>query len=178
MRIAATSDADLPDVLAVHRAAFGDDEVADLVGAMVDDPSARPLWSLMAFDGDQPVGHILFSKARLTEPDSPCQIAILAPLGVVPQARGRGVGGRLIAAGLRDLREAGVELVFVLGHPGYYPRHGFEPAGRLGLAAQHPIAEEHADAWMVQALRPGLLGSVQGRVVCSETLGRPEHWSA
>lgn len=174
VRIAVASD--LPDLLRVHRLAFGDAKVADLVAAMLRDPSARPLFSLLAVQDDRSVGHILFTCARLTAPDSPHRAAILAPLAVVPDTQRRGVGGRLVAAGLQQLSDAGVELVFVLGHPAYYRRHGFQPAGRLGLAAPHSIPEEHADAWMVHALRPGLLGSVRGMVTCSDVLGRPEHW--
>lgn len=132
--------------------------------------------SLLAFDEDRPVGHILFSKGRLVEPDSTHSVAILAPLGVVPVAQRRGVGGRLIEAGLRPLFEAGVELVFLAGHPTYYLRHGFQPASQLGLAPPYPFPAEHVDAWMVYALRPGLLGSVRGKVMCSDVLSRPEHW--
>jgi putative acetyltransferase len=66
--------------------------------------------------------------------------------------------------------------VFVLGHPEYYPRFGFRPAGALGMDAPYPIPERHADAWMVQALRPGLLGQVRGTVRCADTLNDPRHW--
>ena len=93
-----------------------------------------------------------------------------------PKPRRGASGTALIAEGLRILAQDGVDLVFVLGHPGYYPRHGFEPAGRLGLNAPYPIPEIHADAWMVQALRPGLLGTLQGKVVCAQALDSPEHW--
>ena len=68
-------------------------------------------------------------------------MAILAPLAVVPDAQGQGIGGALIEHGLSLLQRSGVGLVFVLGHPGYYPRHGFEPAGRLGFDAPFPILD-------------------------------------
>ena len=74
------------------------------------------------------------------------------------------------------MSESGVELVFVLGHPEYYPRHGFTPAGALGFEAPYPIPDEHAEAWMVQELRPGVIGSVCGRVICADMLNKPEHW--
>ena len=41
--------------------------------------------------------------------------------------------------GLKQLAESGVDLVFVLGHPGYYPKFGFRPAGALGFEAPYPI---------------------------------------
>lgn len=65
MRVAETSAADLPAVLEVERLAFGNDDVADLVRDLVKDPSAAPVLSLLAWDLDRPLGHIMFSAARL-----------------------------------------------------------------------------------------------------------------
>jgi putative acetyltransferase len=174
LRIAEASAADLESVLHVERLAFGEEDVAGLVRELVDDPSARPSLSLLAWDGDRPVGHIMFTAARLDGALRDVSISILAPLAVVPDAQRRGIGGSLIEHGIQRLREQGVELVFVLGHPGYYPRHGFEPAIRLGFLAQYPISPE--EAWMVRALRPGVIGEVRGTVVAADAMNRPEHW--
>jgi putative acetyltransferase len=170
------SNSDMQDVLLVERLAFGEDEEAELVRALLGDPSAEPLLSLLAREDGRPVGHVLFTAARLEEAPDVRPIAILAPLAVVPDAQGRGVGGALVERGLQLLAEAGVALVFVLGHPDYYPRHGFEPAGRLGFTAPFPIPEEDADAWMVQALGSNVLGSAGGTVICADALNEPEYW--
>ena len=69
-----------------------------------------------------------------------------------------------------------LKLVFVLGHPEYYPRFGFTPAGRLGFEAPYPIPDELAGAWMVQALRSGVIGIISGKVICADALNKPEHW--
>ncbi len=74
------------------------------------------------------------------------------------------------------MSESGVELVFVLGHPDYYPRHGFKPAGALGFEAPYPIPDKNANAWMVQELRTGAIDSVSGKVICADALNQPEHW--
>ena len=174
--IRASKDSDLDDILSVERIAFGRDDEAELVKALLDDPSAKPILSLLAFKNNHAVGHILFTTARLIGPRNNPSIVILAPLAVVPDAQNQGIGGRLIKTGLRQLSKSGVDLVFVLGHPRYYSRHGFSPAGRLGFEAPHPIPDEHADAWMVQALRARVIDSVSGKVICSDELGRPEHW--
>jgi putative acetyltransferase len=176
MQIREASESDLDNVLLVERLAFGHDEEADLVRDLLDDASAKPILSLLAFDGNQALGHILFTSACLTKTQSAIQIAILAPLAVVPDAQKQGIGGKLIERGLQLLSESGVDLVFVLGHPEYYPRHGFKPAGRLGFEAPYPIPDEHADAWMVQPLRPDVIGSVSGTVVCADALDKPEYW--
>lgn len=171
-----TTDSDVPDILCIHQQAFGQDIEADLVQAMLQDPSAEPLFSLLAFEDEKPVGHVLFSRVVLTDPQSIVTASILSPLAVVPEAQKRGIGGGLIRAGLQTLAEAETGLVFVLGDPGYYSRFGFTPASRHGLRAPHPVPPEHADAWMVLALRPDLVGAVRGNVVCCDELGKPEFW--
>jgi putative acetyltransferase len=176
MQIREALESDLDDVLLVERLAFGHDEEADLVRDLLDDASAKPTLSLLAFDGDRLLGHILFTSARLTTTQNTTSAAILAPLAVVPDAQNQAIGGKLIGRGLDLLRESGVDLVFVLGHPEYYPRHGFKPAGRLGFEAPYPIPDKNANAWMVQALRPDVIDSVSGKVICADGLNKPELW--
>ena len=166
-------------VTEVIHAAFGAEqgaEVAALVADLLADPSARPVLSLVAAEDEGVVGHILFTAVRRAGSDADVACAILAPLAVLPDRQGQGIGGQLIREGLRQLAAAGVGLVFVLGHPGYYPRFGFSPAGASGFEAPYPIPADHAGAWMVQELRPGLIGRARGRVVCADALDRPEHW--
>jgi putative acetyltransferase len=47
----------------------------------------------------------------------------------------------------------------VLGHPEYYPRFGFTPARRHGVAWEHPAPDE---AVMLLELRDGALGGRGG----------------
>jgi putative acetyltransferase len=176
MEIRTATDSDLQDVLRIEREAFGYDKEAELVADMLGDPSAKPYLSLLAFADDKAVGHILFSAAHLVNTQDKVTMSILAPLAIVPDAQNKGVGGELIKEGLALLSKSNVDLVFVLGHPGYYPRYGFEPAGRLGLEAPYPIPEKDAGAWMVQALKPGLLGKVSGTLTCCDMLSKPQHW--
>ncbi len=169
-------EADRDESLRVETEAFGEPDEWELVGALLDDPSARPLLSLLALHDRRAVGHVLFTHARLEGADKPATISLLAPLAVVPEAQKRGVGGELIRAGLEMLAERGVDLVFVLGHPSYYPRYGFRPAGVRGFEAPYPIPEQDADAWMVQAIRADAAIPARGKVVCAEAMDRPEHW--
>lgn len=162
-------------MLSVQRAAFGSEEEADLVRDLIDDPSAKPFVSLLAFHSGRAVGHILFTKAHL-EPAAPLSVSILAPLAVVPGFQKMGVGSELIRHGIRVLSESAVDLVFVLGYPEYYSRHGFKPAETLGFNASYPIPEQNADAWMVRALSPGAIGAYEGKVICADVLNNPAYW--
>jgi putative acetyltransferase len=176
MHIREAVETDLNQVLSIERLAFGCEKEADLVRELLRDPSAEPLISLLAFDKERAVGHILFTTAHLSSPQDAPAIVILAPLAIVPDCQKKGIGGKLIENGLALLSKSGVDLVFVLGHPEYYPRHGFTPAGHLGFEAPYPIPDRHAGAWMVQALRPGVMGTVSGKVICADALNQPEHW--
>ena len=183
LTIRQATEADLSEVLRVHRAAFGQDEEADLARELLLDPTARPVVSLLAEVGGQVVGHILLTRAEVAGagtgaddgPETPAML--LGPLAVVPDAQRRGVGTELMRAALDTASGLGVGLVFVLGHPDYYPRVGFRPAGCLGLHAPYSIPREHADAWMVAETSPGLVGTVTGTVVPAAGLRHVELWS-
>ncbi len=168
-------DADLESVVSVQKAAFGSDEEATLAKHLIADPTAGPVVSMLAFYGDKAVGNALFTSARL-EPEADLRLSILAPMAVVPEFQNQGIGGKLIEAGLRVLTDRGTNLVFVLGYPAYYGRFGFSPAGRLGFDAPYPIAEQHADAWMVRELGSRGIARMRGRVVCADALNRLEYW--
>jgi len=151
-------------------------EIERLIADLVADTSAQPVVSLVATTDDRVIGHILFSRARVETEGPELSASILAPLAVHPELQGKGIGSQLVTEGLGQLAEAGVDLVFVLGHPDYYPRHGFAEAGVRGFEAPYPIAAKNAGAWMVQELRPGILGAVQGTVRCADALHDPRYW--
>lgn len=179
MKIRKSTITDRAQIEIIHTKAFGvskGSEVVDLVNGLFEDATAMPQLSLVAAENDALIGHILFTRAVLTQTDRDVAVQLLAPLAVLPGAQGKGVGSQLIEEGLSQLRESGIALVFVLGHPGYYPRCGFTTAGVLGFEAPYPIPEEHAEAWMVQELRNGVIGSLKGKVQCSEVLNQPQHW--
>lgn len=179
MVIRESTEHDRNAILTVHTQAFGETkgpEIAELVDGLFDDATALPMLSLIAEKDNTIVGHVLFTKATLTGAEKPVTVQLLAPLAILPDHQRTGVGGQLIAEGLQRLKASGVDLVFVLGHPDYYPRSGFTPAGVHGFDAPYPIPEMYAGAWMVQELHDGAIGSVSGTVQCSEVLDQPQHW--
>jgi len=160
-------------------AAFGEvqgQEIVDLIVNLLADPSAQPLLSLVMTVDENVIGHILFTNVRIKHSQRMVSSAILAPLSVHPKYQNQGIGGRLIKEGLKHLKAAGVELVFVLGHPGYYPKYGFCAAGLKGFEAPYPIPPENSGAWMVQELYQGVIGHVSGQIICADALNDPKHW--
>jgi predicted N-acetyltransferase YhbS len=159
--------------------AFGTTEgpqIVQLIANLLVDGSAQPVLSLVATVDKSIVGHILFSKVRVKQSGRDVSAALLAPLAVHPDFQSQRIGGQLVTEGLRQLSESGVDLVFVLGHPGYYPRFGFSEAGIKGFEAPYPIPQKNAGAWMVQELHWGVIGRSSGRVVCADALDDPKFW--
>jgi putative acetyltransferase len=166
---------DLDSILAVERAAFGSDEEANLVRDLLDDPSAEPILSLLAIDVDEPVGHIIFSRANF-DPPIAVQVRILGPLAVIPSRQRSGIGSMLIERGIAMLIDQGVDWVFVLGHESYYPRFGFKPAQIQGFQPPYPFPEEYTNAWMARALTPTCLTSYRGTVIPADSFNDPSYW--
>jgi putative acetyltransferase len=124
-----------------------------------------PELCLVAVDGDASViGHIFFSEARL---DSDIAVLALAPMGVLPSRQRQGVGSALVREGLRRAAETDYPLVAVLGHPGYYPRFGFEPAAAHGVECPYDVPPE---AWMIHRL-PAYGPEARGLVTYPEPFG-------
>ncbi|TWU39491.1 GNAT family N-acetyltransferase [Novipirellula artificiosorum] len=179
VKIRGATEKDRDAILEVHMNAFGKDEgpvIVKLVDEMLDDASGKPLLSLVADTDDGLIGHLLFTSVRIEPDDSTVSARILAPLAVVHDRQRQGIGGRMIQAGLLQLTDSGVDLVFVLGYPDYYSRFGFKPAGVQGLQATYPIPPQNADAWMVAELTPGTIENCKGTVRCSKALDHPKYW--
>lgn len=164
---------DIDDILNIHRLAFNEEDEAALVTNLLNDPSAQPCLSLMAVQDDQPIGHILFTKAHIEGTD--LNAALLAPLAVHPDFHFKGTGQRLIKDGLKRLQKEGCDLVFVLGDPAYYPRCGFQTdAARHGYPTPVAIPAKWAQAWMFIKLHDC---RETGTVQVADRIAAPEYWS-
>ncbi len=172
-----TSPNEIETILTVEQAAFGpaDKSISVLVKELFKDPTAEPIISLLAVDGETAVGHIMFTRARL-DSDAAARISILAPLAVISERQKQGIGGQLIRAGLTRLETIGGELVFVLGHIDYYPRHGFTPALPRGFKPPYNIPAKTADAWMLQELAPNAAKKYNGTVLCAASMDQEKYW--
>jgi putative acetyltransferase len=114
--------------------AFGQNTEADLVDALRS--SCPEHISLVAEVDARPVGHILFTPVVIEAPEKNITGMGLAPMAVLPEFQRRGIGSRLIEAGLERLRHDRQPFVVVLGHAGYYPRFGFRPASQFGVTCE------------------------------------------
>ena len=139
-------------IRAVLVAAFPTPEEADLVDRLRADGDILLEWTA-EMDGEI-VAAVQYSPLRLARSSGEALAAALAPLAVRPDHQRQGLGGRLIEATLPLLRARGdLESVVVLGHPAYYPRHGF--TAQTAAHLKDPF--DAGDAFMAMELEKGSL---------------------
>lgn len=153
---------------ALTLAAFTRDQVsgqmeADLNNRLRD--NGKFLLSLVAELDGQVVGHVAFSPARIdlagktsavSETVEVCVVA-LGPIAVRPDHQRAGIGSQLILKGFEMLMSQSHDLIFLLGHPEYYPRFGFRPAKALGVRWSVDQSDGPCEPFMVKELREGAL---------------------
>jgi putative acetyltransferase len=146
---------DLEAIRAVNRQAFDQEQEGRIVDTLRE--RGAVLLSLVAVADGEVVGHLLFSPASIGS----LQGAALGPMAVVPAYQRQGIGSPLVVRGLQWLQAHGCPAVVIIGHPGFYPRFGFEAATVFGLACDWDVP---ADVFMVKVLNAADAGHVCGRV--------------
>ncbi|MDR1620931.1 MAG: N-acetyltransferase [Synergistaceae bacterium] len=125
----------------------------DFVGEIViDGDSLNPCGEIVA--------NIMYTKSKIVRPDGgEIETLTFGPVSVKPELHNRGLGAEIIHHSLDRARELGYGAVIIVGHPRYYPRFGFKPAGGYNLTMPDGAA---FDAFMALELAPGYLGADGG----------------
>ncbi|MBW2282372.1 MAG: N-acetyltransferase [Deltaproteobacteria bacterium] len=166
---------DVARVFEINVAAFGRRDEAELTDRLRAEVS--PLIAHVATRGSESgpvIGCSMWSPVEIRgeirgEEHSPqgytSSAFALGPIAVWPEEQKKGIGGLLMRAGFDACREAGELLLFLLGHPTYYPRFGFRPAWEHGL--WYGGMRGPNPAFMYKELAEGALADRKGEVVYS-----------
>lgn len=151
---------DIEAIRKINEEAFGQPAEAEIVNKLRG--SCENLLSLVAVQGGEVVGHILFSPATINGEGTTFEVSGmgLAPMAVLPRCQGQGIGSLLIHNGIKMLREKGCPFIIVLGYPEYYPRFGFERASRYGIHSQW--SEVPDEAFMILILNKSAMVGASG----------------
>lgn len=140
-----TRSEDMDAVAALNTDAFGGPDEAAITRRLHADGDS--LLSLVATRNEEIIGHIEFFRILID--GKPAAVG-LGPMSVKPEVQGQGVGSGLIRMGLIPLEARAESIVFVLGHPDYYPKFGFSSA-----AAALFRAPWSGPAFMAKIINPG-----------------------
>lgn len=159
MEVRAEKSEDVEAIRRVNVVAFGRKSEADLVDRL---RGVASTFSFVAVEFEQIVGHIFFSPVAIEGECADDSLVLgLAPVAVLPDYQGQGIGSWLIQHGLKECARLGFKAVVVLGSPKYYPRFGFIPAKEKRLGCEYPVPDE---AFMVLELKKGVLEGCVGMV--------------
>jgi putative acetyltransferase len=139
--------------------AFGISNEADLVDALR--RRGALTLSLVALRENEVVGYIVFSTVTIESAESSFNAIALGPMAVLPPYQGKGIGSQLVRIGLERCRQAGHEIVVVLGYPDFYGRFGFVPTKHRGIHCEFDVPD---GVFMVMELRQGALAGRGGLV--------------
>jgi putative acetyltransferase len=152
---------DYSSITEVNDLAFSHKNEGRLILALRKTREFVPELSLVAVVGGRVVGHILFYPIKIKTNDVNHTSLALAPMAVLPEYQKKGIGSQLVREGLKRAPKLGLKSVIVLGHAAYYPRFGFEPAGKWGIRPPFEVPEGVFMA--LELVKDGLKG-IQGIV--------------
>ena len=138
---------DLAAIESLYPEVFPDENLLPLIRSLLRETPA-PL-SLVGLIDLELVAHVMFTHCSVEGSSS--KVALLGPLAVAPRTQRQGIGTALVRAGLRQLGDAGLSQVYVLGDPAYYGRFGFTPESRV--MPPYALPPEWNGAWQSKTLR-------------------------
>ena len=159
---------DYPSVYNVNTSAFKRNDEALLVDRLRGSSSFIPELSLVAVMDGKVVGYILFTKITIVGNKHNYEGLALAPVSVIPEWQGKGVGSKLVYTGIDIAKTLDYKSVMVLGHEHYYPRFGFKPTNKWGIKAPFNVSD---NLFMGLELVENALSDAQGTVIYSKEFG-------
>lgn len=161
MKIRKEEKRDYPDVYNLVKKAFetaehADGNEQDLVEALRRSDAFVPELSLVAEEDGKIVGHIMFTEIKI---DDKIELT-LAPLSILPEYQGRGIGMKLMEEGHGLAAQRGYHISVVTGIEDYYPKAGYKRAQDYGIKEPFDVPSEN---FMVYGLN-GEIGNYHGTV--------------
>jgi putative acetyltransferase len=141
LKIRESQPGDVVGIEQLYESAFPDEDLIPLVRELLD--LRQNVKSLVGMREDMLVGHISFTICHIEGGKD--DVALLAPLAVMPALQNQGIGRALVQTGLKHLELSKTRRVFVLGDPAYYSRLGFREDDNV--ATPYPLPADWHGAW-------------------------------
>lgn len=134
-----------------------DGDEQNLVIRLKDSNGYIPELSLVAEIGHKIVGHIMLTETKVGDTTQ----LVLAPLAILPEYQGQGIGSKLILQAHKIAMELGYDFIILIGHETYYPRFGYRPAKEFGILSLFEIADENFMAYPLQDAKMKLNATIE-----------------
>ncbi len=167
MKIRQENPNDYKTVCNLIEKAFKEEKLTDhkehfLVERLRKSDAFIPELSLIAEVDNKIIGHILLTKLKIrNELNKEFDSLALAPVSVLPEFQGKGVGGKLIVEAHTVAKTLGYQSIILLGHEHYYPKFGYQQADTFGIELPFQVPKENCMA--IELVENGL-SDVSGMV--------------
>ncbi|MEM6497407.1 MAG: N-acetyltransferase, partial [Pseudomonadota bacterium] len=157
--IRAVTNEDVASIAALHARVFGPGRFSRTAYRIREGAPEISTFCRQALNQGKLLAAVNFT--RLTIGAAPNAL-LLGPLAVAPEVASKGLGRRLIAAGLEEAKLQGIQLVILVGDKPYYERFGFDrvPPGQIKFPG--PVAPDRILAWQSE---PDAVQKFSGLVV-------------
>lgn len=161
------NEKDYKSVFQLIEKAFEHEEYSDhkeqfLVERLRKSDAFIPELSIVAELENKIIGHILLTKLEIKNDLESFESLALAPVSVLPEFQGKGIGSKLIMHSHKVAKDLGYKSIILLGHQDYYPRFGYELCKKYNIEMPFDVPAENC---MVIALVENGLAGVSGKVV-------------
>lgn len=145
--------------------------IGNLAYELMTETDERDLYGFVAIEDEKIIGCIFFSRLVF---ESGIKAFILAPVAIQTEHQGKGTGQKLIAFGIKSLKEQGVDLIMTYGDPRFYSKVGFNPVAVESIRA--PFKLSQPEGWLGQSLAGAAIEPISGSSACVKALNKPEYW--
>ncbi len=176
MNIRLAQETDLNSIQRIVETSFSEEEnkaIMELASDLSSENSSPPIKSLVAEVDDQVIAYVSYSPIFLKS-DSKINGYILAPLAVSPDHQHKGVGSKLINAGIEMLSRDEVDVLLVYGDPKYYGRFGFNEDTAHFFTPPYPL--EYPFGWLGMVLNEIETPKMPIEFECVQSLNKAELW--
>ncbi|WP_367989055.1 GNAT family N-acetyltransferase [Vibrio sp. NTOU-M3] len=169
---------DAEEIKTLFTSTFSDSEgegegklIGQLALDLITTTAKSELLACIAKEEDKIVASILFTQLEYENGEKPF---LMAPVAVLTDYQGKGVGQKLIQFGLTQMKEMGVKLIFTYGDPSFYSKSGFLPVSEEAYPAPYKLAYPHG--WQANLLTDNALELIKGTPSCVKAFQNPALW--
>ncbi|MCI4671821.1 MAG: N-acetyltransferase [Bacteroidia bacterium] len=141
---------------AFEKEVYSDHQEQFLVERLRKSEAFIPELSMVAEIGGKIVGHILLTRLKIKTEHGEFDSLALAPVSVLPEFQGKGIGGKLILEAHEKAKELGHGSIILLGHEKYYPRFGYQQAANYGI--ELPFEAPKENCMVIELIKHALSG--------------------
>ena len=168
-----------PEFVSLFKSTFTESEgpaegdlIGELVTALLADTPKDDIYTVAAEMDGTLVAACILTRLRFKN-DNRC-VFLLAPVAVIPEHQGKGIGQQLISYGLDVMRKSDVNVVMTYGDPSFYSKVGFEWVAEVD--APPPYALQFTQGWQRVCLFGQPWSSLKGPSTCVGAFSNPALW--